>query len=396
MSRRGASFLVMALFCLSCFAAETKQTGCENGNGRVSEKFKRFNITSEPVPGDSRLCRAVISRKKEAIFATQAETIRLALLGQDMNGDGEPELALLADSGRGADCCSLHVVSLGKTPALLRTISKGSNFRVDDRDGDGLLEIWANETAFDGFDGLPNEQSGTMPPVALRLQGSRLGDASAQFAYRYDSAIASLRVGLQAERMKAFLAADGKLVDGSVSPVDLPKLLATKGLILGLVLRYLYSGRTGEAKAALGDLWPSADIDRTWSLIQKTRSGGITSQADFSFPPLPETEGCDSPVGSQEVHRVGRGRVTAPKPIKTPDPEYSSAAREGKIQGTVLLWVVICADGRVGRIRVERSLDDDLDYNAVRTVRQWKFQPALQDGKPVAVQVNIEVNFRLF
>ncbi|MCI0354874.1 MAG: energy transducer TonB, partial [Acidobacteria bacterium] len=82
--------------------------------------------------------------------------------------------------------------------------------------------------------------------------------------------------------------------------------------------------------------------------------------------------------------------------IKAPDPEYSTAAREAGIQGTVFLWVVVCADGRVGRIRVERSLDEDLDQNAVRTVRQWRFRPALKDGKPVAVQVNIEVNFRLF
>jgi protein TonB len=37
-----------------------------------------------------------------------------------------------------------------------------------------------------------------------------------------------------------------------------------------------------------------------------------------------------------------------------------------------------------------------LDQKAVETVRDWRFAPATKDGKPVAVQVNIEVNFRLF
>ena len=93
--------------------------------------------------------------------------------------------------------------------------------------------------------------------------------------------------------------------------------------------------------------------------------------------------------------RVGGG-VSAPRPIYDPDPEYSEEARHAKFQGTVLLWVVVGPDGRPRDVRVQRSLGMGLDEKAIAAVRQWKFEPAMLDGRPVAVQVNIEVNFHLY
>ena len=94
-------------------------------------------------------------------------------------------------------------------------------------------------------------------------------------------------------------------------------------------------------------------------------------------------------------YRVGGG-VSAPRAIFQPDPEYSEEARKAKYQGTVVLWVVIGPDGRTHDIRVQRSLGLGLDEKAMQAVRTWKFEPARKDGQPVAVQVNIEVNFRLY
>jgi periplasmic protein TonB len=62
----------------------------------------------------------------------------------------------------------------------------------------------------------------------------------------------------------------------------------------------------------------------------------------------------------------------------------------------VVLWVVIGADGKPREMRVQRSLGMGLDQKAIEAVRRWKFEPAQKDGVPVAVQVHIEVNFRLF
>jgi TonB family protein len=95
------------------------------------------------------------------------------------------------------------------------------------------------------------------------------------------------------------------------------------------------------------------------------------------------------------VFRVGGG-VSAPKTIYEPEPEYSEEARKAKYQGVVVLWVIIGPDGRPRDMRVQRSLGMGLDEKAMEAVKQWKFEPAKKDGQPVAVQVNIEVNFRLY
>ena len=95
------------------------------------------------------------------------------------------------------------------------------------------------------------------------------------------------------------------------------------------------------------------------------------------------------------VYRVGGG-VSAPRAIYDPNPEYSDEARRAKYQGTVTLWVIISPDGKARDIRVARSLGMGLDEKAMEAVRTWRFHPATKDGHPVAVQVNIEVNFRLY
>ncbi|HYH00662.1 MAG TPA: energy transducer TonB [Terriglobales bacterium] len=95
------------------------------------------------------------------------------------------------------------------------------------------------------------------------------------------------------------------------------------------------------------------------------------------------------------VYRVGGG-VSAPRVLSSPDPEYSEEARKAKYQGTVVLWVVVGPDGRPHDIRVQRTLGMGLDEKAVDAVKSWRFEPARKDGQAVAVQINIEVNFRLY
>jgi TonB family protein len=95
------------------------------------------------------------------------------------------------------------------------------------------------------------------------------------------------------------------------------------------------------------------------------------------------------------IFRIGGG-VSAPRATYAPDPEYSEQARKAKYQGTVILWAVIGADGRARDIHVARSLGMGLDRKAIEAVRKWRFEPAMKDGQPVAVQINIEVSFRLY
>jgi periplasmic protein TonB len=99
-------------------------------------------------------------------------------------------------------------------------------------------------------------------------------------------------------------------------------------------------------------------------------------------------------TGDGVFHRGGG--VSAPRPIFSPDPEYSEEARRAKIQGTCVLWMIVGPDGKPREIKVARTLRLGLDEKAIEAVKQWKFQPAMKDGQPVAVQINVEVSFRLY
>jgi TonB family protein len=94
------------------------------------------------------------------------------------------------------------------------------------------------------------------------------------------------------------------------------------------------------------------------------------------------------------VYRVGRG-VTPPRPLKRVEPEYTDEARDAKLEGVVVVYVVIGEDGRAHNIRVVRSLGKGLDEKAIEAVEQWEFEPGEKDGKPVKVGATIEINFKL-
>jgi TonB family protein len=85
------------------------------------------------------------------------------------------------------------------------------------------------------------------------------------------------------------------------------------------------------------------------------------------------------------------GRATS-----TPDPEYSESARKAKIQGTVLLALAINAEGTVDAVKVVCKLEPGLDQNAADAVKKWKFTPATKDGKPMPIQIETSINFRLY
>jgi TonB family protein len=117
--------------------------------------------------------------------------------------------------------------------------------------------------------------------------------------------------------------------------------------------------------------------------------GGVGSGEGPGFGP-----GHGGGTGGGAFH-VGGG-VSAPKQIYAPDPEYSEEARKVKHMGTVVLWLIVGPDGKPRDIRVARTLGLGLDEKAIEAVKTWIFEPAYKDGKPVAVQINVEVNFHLY
>jgi TonB family protein len=104
--------------------------------------------------------------------------------------------------------------------------------------------------------------------------------------------------------------------------------------------------------------------------------------------------GSGKPPEQGQVFKVG-GPISPPRAKSTPDPQYSKEGRRAHVQGMVVLWMVVGVDGRAHDITVARSLGHGLDEQAVKAVQKWRFEPAKRKGKPVPVQINVEVKFRL-
>jgi TonB family protein len=108
--------------------------------------------------------------------------------------------------------------------------------------------------------------------------------------------------------------------------------------------------------------------------------------------PIPRSSlGADAP----RIYHVG-GDVSGPQLIFSPNPEYSEEARRAKYQGVCIVSLIVDAQGNPQRVQVVRHLGKGLDKKAVEAVKQYRFKPAMLHGEPVAVEVNIEVNFRLY
>jgi TonB family protein len=137
-----------------------------------------------------------------------------------------------------------------------------------------------------------------------------------------------------------------------------------------LSFRFHFSHNLGPDSCANGDSYPRAD-----------------NSASIPAPNVGASRGGAFKVG---------GVVSPPRAVFAPDPEYSEEARKANYQGTAVLWVVIGPDGRVRDLRVARALGRGLDEKAMEAVKTWKFEPAMKDGKPVAVQINVEITFRLY
>jgi TonB family protein len=102
-----------------------------------------------------------------------------------------------------------------------------------------------------------------------------------------------------------------------------------------------------------------------------------------------------------------QGSVTGPKILHQPDPQYTQIARQQRITGVATVMCLINAQGNPENVHVIKSIADTvdskhraaaltLDQAAIDTVKKYKFKPATEDGKPIAVYLNVQVNFLLY
>jgi TonB family protein len=118
-----------------------------------------------------------------------------------------------------------------------------------------------------------------------------------------------------------------------------------------------------------------------------------TSAATLTLPISATLEAQSGKVYKTETDKG----VTLPTIVREVKPEYTPAALQARIQGSIFLSVVVLDTGEVGDVTVTESLDPEhgLDDNAVLAARQWRFKPGTKDGKPVAVEVAIQMTFTL-
>jgi TonB family protein len=103
---------------------------------------------------------------------------------------------------------------------------------------------------------------------------------------------------------------------------------------------------------------------------------------------IPAQDESDEPIVT-----MGPG-VTAPRVTHQVSPSPDSGAAGFRLSGTVLIGLVVSSKGLPKNVHVVRSLDKDLDKNAVEAVGQWRFDPATKEGKPVAVRITVEIRFQ--
>ena len=94
------------------------------------------------------------------------------------------------------------------------------------------------------------------------------------------------------------------------------------------------------------------------------------------------------------ILKVGGG-VSEPKVLFAPDPGFTEEARQAKVAGKVVVYLQVNQDGHPMHVRIVRGLGMGLDEKAVEAVRQYRFSPAMKEGHPVAVEMNVEVNFQI-
>ena len=103
--------------------------------------------------------------------------------------------------------------------------------------------------------------------------------------------------------------------------------------------------------------------------------------------------GSDPGVGI--VYSPGRG-IVAPVLVSAPEAEFSDEARRQKYQGVCLISLIVDTHGNPRNPRVVQRLGMGLDEKALEAIGRYRFKPGTKDGRPVPVEITVEVDFRMF
>lgn len=160
---------------------------------------------------------------------------------------------------------------------------------------------------------------------------------------------------------------------------------------------------------SLGDRDPGTTFFRSPSSHGSTLTATASASRSFhdveylwlnhlenSQPGMPATSVRLTPAPGAPVAASAPGATDSPaRALLEVNPSYTADAMQRKIEGRVDLQVTVQPDGTVSDAIVVRSLDPELDAEALKAVKKWRFAPALRGGQPVVATVPVQMHFTL-
>ena len=96
------------------------------------------------------------------------------------------------------------------------------------------------------------------------------------------------------------------------------------------------------------------------------------------------------------VPLTSENNTTPLKILSKPRPSYTDRARQANISGTISIYVLFAANGKVSHIMVLKGLGYGLDAEALKAASKIKFEPMTKDGKPVSVVKMVQYSFTIY
>jgi hypothetical protein len=278
------------LVALPAFAAVGPR--CVRGGPELQKDlWDGYSVVIGPPADESRKdqCRAaVLAPGGKVLFETSdSEAGVNPITGTDINGDDKPDVVLETRGPRGKCCFNYYILSLAEPAGLLRAISLSVPLTFEDRDGDGKVELWTRDNAFDSIEGLPSADS-PFPLVFFRLKGNTLYNVSPALWSEYEADIAQARGQISEGALEDMLKVEG--ADAKPPDPHDPKAaeyLHIKGLVLQITLDYLYGGRGQQAWDTIRDMWRDNDKGRIRQVILQYRTRGVLGEINRQPTPPP-------------------------------------------------------------------------------------------------------------
>jgi periplasmic protein TonB len=167
-----------------------------------------------------------------------------------------------------------------------------------------------------------------------------------------------------------------------IVPKEMPRLAVPESVVIAPDIKLPEGGQIGDPLSKFS--------------VLSNGPGGRGGMGKGCCDGVGDSTGPGAGDGPEGIYPAGKHGVTTPQVIYNPDPGFSDEARKSKTQGVVGLLLVVGKDGRTYNIRVRQSLGMGLDEKAIEAVKTWRFKPATLNGRSVATQIAIEVDFHLY